>query len=291
MKWITLAAAASLPALLFGFQDPTDEKIAKLEQKLEAKLDKAFTVYSGLSDLVGKMEKRLGTVENENRLLKIDIDRLTAKLAAVPVQKDPSVKDPAVKDPELAEASMKIDMALTKLKAGGSVEDAIKELVPLSRWSAAKMAEALGKNVTDVNFIRALEQVLAKCPAGDLKAPLGEAAKDRLRRASVARVIGTVGDRELSKILEVYIGESSHVQQVEIGKALLGCRNKLGVPPLLKSLKAPDSDTRFLAITYLRAVNQGESFNYDFNRTPDDNTAAIKRWDDWAEKEGKKLFD
>ncbi|MBI4565190.1 MAG: hypothetical protein HY716_10905 [Planctomycetes bacterium] len=292
LLFVLAAAGILLGCSGSGRKDGPGDRISDLEDRVQIKMDKEHATAQMLTEKVIKLENRISALESERDLLKVDIRRLQEKVAILqatgPAAAQPPPSGPG--GPTLAETSAKIDAALERLKNGGSVEEATKELVPLSRYSAPRMAEALGQHLTDVRFTKALEEILAKCPPEDLKNPLADAAKDRVRRAAAARIVGAVGNAELSGILEPYIGEASPVNQVEIGKALLACRNRMGVPPLLKALRAPNSDTRFVALLELRPLAK-QTFGYDFNKGPEENAEALQAWDAWWEKEGAKLFE
>jgi hypothetical protein len=295
MKVVSLSVTAAFVVILScsqvhpAPQDSMEEKLTRLEVKFQQKHDSMFTFYQELLKKVEQLEKKVTTLESENKILQIDVQRLREKSGATgggtPKEGEPSG--------DLAEVSMKIDVALAKLRSSNHGEEAIKEaakeLVPLSRYSTTKMAEAL-RQISNPAYTAALEQVLAKCPVEDLKGPLGTAAKDRLRRSSVARVVGAARNLDLSKILEPHIGDADPIVQVELGDALLACKNRMGVPPLLKALRASESEFRFRALMSLKHVNNRETYGFDVNKGSEENSAALKAWDDWWQKEGQKLF-
>ena len=291
MKSVSLSLVPAVLALVScgGAQtDPSDpqDKLTKLEIQMTQKLDKANAVYDRLIEDFLKMERRVTALGDENQMLKIDIKKLNEKIDTLSAGGARS-GSPAVDMPDVA---MKIDQVLAKLKTTGNVDEAVKELLPLARYSVPKMTEAL-KQIAESDYVASLEKVLAKFPATELKVPLEETAKDRIRRMSVARVVGLVGDRELSKILETYTGDSDAIVQVEVGQALLACKNRMGVPPLLKALGATESEIRFRAIFSLKRLNKGETYGFDMNKNAADNDLAIKTWYDWWAREGQKLFE
>lgn len=288
MKPVPLSIAAVILVLLScssvqsAPQDSLEDKVKKLEIQMTQKLDKARVVYDDLIERLMRVERRVAALENENQLLRIDVKKLSEKLESAGARGAPGV--------DLSEVGMKIDQALAKLRTTGNVDEAAKELVPLARYSVTKMIEAL-KQMGSPDYVAAVEKVLAKCPVAELKGPLEDAVKARERRTSAARVIGAVGDNGLSKILEPYIGDSDPIVQVELGQALLSCKNRMGVPPLLKALGAPESEIRFRAILGLKRVNNGQTYGFDMNKGSDENAEALKSWNDWWQKEGQKLFE
>ena len=295
MKVVPLSVIAAIVLVLScsqvetAPQDSMDEKLTRLEMKFQQKFDNAFKLYNELLEKVLTLEKKIAALENENKLLMIDVKQLREKAGAA--AGGTPREGPA--QPDRAETSVKIDVALAKLKSSPNVEKTVdevaKELVPLSRYSATKMAEAL-KQISSPGYTAALEKILAQCPVEDLKEPLGAAVKDRVRRSSAARVVGAIGNLELSKILEPHIGDADPNVQVEVGEALLDCKNRMGVPPLLKALRAAEPDYRFRALLKLKKVNNRETYGFDVNKGPEENAAALKSWEDWWLKEGEKLF-
>jgi hypothetical protein len=293
MKAVSLPIAAGFMVLLScstvesAPQDSLQDKLTKLEVQMTQKLDKAHAVYTELTDNLLRLERRLADVEKQNRMLEIDVKKLTEKLNTMGSGGPRDGSGPA---PDQAEVGIKIDQALAKLKTTGNVDEAVRELLPLARYSVTKLVDAL-KQIGSPEYAASIEKVLAKFPAAELKSPLDEAVKDRLRRTSVARVVGAVKDASLSKILEPFTGDSDPIVQVELGQALLECKNRMGVPPLLKALSAPESEIRFRAILSLKRLNKGETYGFDMNKGADENAAALKAWHDWWAKEGLKLFE
>jgi hypothetical protein len=291
MKPVPLSFAAVILALLScssvqsAPQDSLQDKVTKLEIQLTQKLDKANAVYDRLIEDFLKLERRVAGLESENQMLKIDIKRLTERVE----QQGSSGSGRPAPAPG-ADVGIKIDQALAKLKTTENVDEAAKELIPLAPYSVAKLMDAL-RQISSLAYVASVEKVVAKFPVNELKGPLEEAGRDRVRRSSVARIIAAVGNGDLSKILEPYAGDSDPITQVEIGEALLACKNKAGVPPLLKALGAAESELRFRAILSLKRLNKGETFGFDMNKNADDNAAAIKAWHDWWTKEGPKLFE
>jgi hypothetical protein len=266
-------------------QDSVQDKLTKLEVQMTTKLDKAHAVYEQLTEDHLRLERRVAGLESENQMLRIDLKKLGEKIDALGAG---GTKGGSVPSADLSEVGMKIDQALAKLKTTGNVDEAARELVPLARYSVTKMVDSL-KQIGSPEYASAIEKVLARCPPAELKGSLEEAVKDR-RRTSVARIVGEVRDPALSKILEPYTGDSDPIAQVEIGQALLECKNRMGIPPLLKALSAPESEIRFRALLSLKRLNNRETYGFDVNKTSDENAAAIKAWHDWWNRDGQKLF-
>jgi hypothetical protein len=289
MKSVSAPVVAAILALVgcssVETQDSPEDRLTKMEIQLTTKIDKEHALVSELTEEILRLKREITRLDNENQMLKIDLKRLGERIdqaGSSGTRSGPPAAD-------LSEIGMKIDQALAKLRTTGNDEEAAQVLVPLARYSAPKMAEAM-KQVASPEYLADLEKVLAKCPPSDLKAPLEEAAKDRVRRTSAARVVGATGDKELSRILEPWLGDPDPSVQVEVGQALIACKNRMGVPPLLKALAASESEIRFRAILSLKRLNKGETYGYDMNKSADDNAAALKAWEAWWAKE-PKLFE
>ena len=98
-------------------------------------------------------------------------------------------------------------------------------------------------------------------------------------------------DRELSKILEEYIGDADEDFRLNVGDALVSSRNSSGIPLLLQCLRSEQNATRTIAISALKKVNRGDDMGYKPQLTPEANAAGIKAWDEWSDKFAKTLFE
>src|SRR4029453_14882634 len=110
-------------------------------------------------------------------------------------------------------------------------------------------------------------------------------------REAAARIIGQAKDRELSKILEEYIGDSDEDFRLNVGDALVSSRKPSGIPLLLQCLKSEQNATRTIAISALKKVNRGDDMGYRPQLSVEANAVAIKSWEDWSEKYAKTLFE
>lgn len=291
MKAVMLPAAAAFLAVVGcssgPAQDSPEDRLTKLEIQLTTKIDKEHALVTELTEETLRQKREITKLNNDIEMLKIDLKRLGER---VDQQGAGGNRGGGPPSPDLSEVGVKIDTALAKLKTTGNVDEAARELVPLARYSVPKMTEAM-KQIASPDYVASLEKVLAKCPPGELKAPLEEAVKDRIRRTSAARVVGAAGDKELSRILEPWLGDPDPIVQVEFGQALIACKNRMGIPPLIKALGASESEIRFRAILSLKRLNKGETYGFDMNKGADDNAAAITSWESWWAKEGQKLFE
>jgi hypothetical protein len=139
--------------------------------------------------------------------------------------------------------------------------------------------------------VKQLEFVLSQLSPKELKVFLREALTTRGSRDSAARVIGMSKDSELGRLVEEHAGAPEEDFRLLCGDSLVACRNAKGIPLLVQCLKSPEGATRTIAFASLKRANRGESFGYSAPLSPEQNAAAIKSWEDWAQKFGPTLFD
>jgi hypothetical protein len=187
---------------------------------------------------------------------------------------------------------LEIETVVTQLRGGKlKVDEAVTKLRPFAQHAAPRLLTELRDNVARFDYTRQLEQVLGKLPPAELKVPLADALKRRTTREAAARVVGATKDRELSKILEEYVGDPDEDFRLNVGDALVGCRNSSGIPLLLQCLKSDQGATRTIAIAALKKVNRGEDLGYRPQLSAELNAGAIKAWDEWSDKFAKTLFE
>jgi hypothetical protein len=291
---LALAACASRPAT----DGPvTEDKLTKLELKfstVEAKMTSLWKeVTQSIADLkrdATVLRSALEVQQVEIRRLYAEIDKLKSGGAAAGPKTPNGPPTPAI---PTEEALVRAAAALNALKRGEKVETVVADVKPISGVAAVTFMEALGKteNLADVELLKKLEEVIASLPPKALEVPIGDALRDRARRTSAVKIIGRIGDPGLSKVLEPFSQDADEDFCVFVGQALLACKNRNGVPPLLKALKAADKQTRFLAVKELRGVNKNQALGYDFNLSPEENKEAIRQWEEWWQKFGPALFE
>ena len=299
---VLLAAAIGLLAACDSTGTTADEKHDKEILRLQTDWEKEKNKMVGLCNEVTRrlmdMEKRMNSQEALVSVYEVDIKRLRAEVdtlrtaAAGGVKPGPEVK-PEVTPPPVPtqEALMRIGMAVDAMKKGGSPEEAEAEVRPVAGIAAPRLIDAIGTNATDPDMVKKIEAVLVKLPVADLKVPLEIGLKDAARRVSCARVIGMTANHGLAKLLELYTADPDDYFCYEIGRAMLACKHRLGVPPLLRVLRAKDELHRMLACSELSRLNKRDPLGYDYKKSPAENGAAIKSWEDWWDKNGSRLFE
>ncbi|MBI2932421.1 MAG: hypothetical protein HYY16_12285 [Planctomycetes bacterium] len=265
----------------------TKEDLGKLELKFTNTNEASVLFSREFTDRLGRIEQRLAALEAVTKSHDIEIRRLNERLSQLPA----AGPAPTPLSAGTEEALKTTDDQIQRLRDGFPPDEVARILAPIARYAAPKACAALKDALRDVEYMKRLEAVLSKFPPADLKIPLEEALRDPIARNPAARVVGTVGDRELSRILEPYTSDAEMDFCIQVGESLIRCRNQAGVPALLRALRADDKNTRLLAVAALRSVSKNETFGYDFSKPADANAAAIKAWEEWYEKNGATLFD
>jgi hypothetical protein len=285
--------------------DQLSSQVEKLKAQNAQKNDMQALLYDKLVDRANGMEKKLVEIDILVNTMKAQVARLEDLAKTMQGQIDALGKgtpanpgtpsNPAVDAPKslkIEDILLEIETVLTQLRGGKiKTDEAITRLKPFAQHAAPRIITELRESVTRFDYARQLEQILGKFPPAELKVPLMDALKRRNSREAAARVVGAAKDKELSKILEEYIGDSDEDFRLNVGEALVGCRNSSGVPLLLGCLKSDQGSTRTLAIAALKKVNRGEDLGYRPQLSPEANAAAIKAWDEWSEKFAKTLFE
>jgi hypothetical protein len=293
---LPLAALAGLAACATSPSDPGREPdhVTKLRLEIERDKTKMVGLYNELTRKYMDMEKRTVSLENLVAIYQVEINRLKkeVEMAGAGTKQQPvNPPDPKELPIKTEEARLKAELALNDLQKGLKIEDIIAEMKPIASVSTIVFADALSKHATDFDFLKKLETVLAAMPAKSLEIPLQEAVKDRRRRNSAAQIVGETKDLALSRILEPYTADPDDYFCYLVGGSLLKCKNRQGVPALLRPLRSDDKQLRMLTIKALKEVNGNNAFGYDWSKDSVENASAIKTWHDWWDKDGKKLWE
>jgi hypothetical protein len=253
---------------------------------------------TGLEKTVGQMDILTNTMKAQVARLEDQVKTLNAQVEAL--SKAPPSGTPVTPgQPAVEQAKLKIEDILLEIQTvlaelrGGKIkaDEAAVRLKPWAQHAAPQLVAELRSSLAKFEYAKQLESILAKFPPVELKVPLQGALKQRGIREAAARVIGATGDKELSHILEEYLGDTDEDFRLAVGDALVRCRNGSGIPLLLSSLKSDQSATRTIAISALKKINRGEDLGYKPQLTPEANAAGIKAWDDWSDKFAKTLFE
>ena len=301
---LALAAAGCVDFVEKEDLEEITHKIEKLGAQVAQKNDMQALLYeelvkrtNGLEKKVGEMDILLNTMkaqvarlEDLARTMQGQIDALGKAPAGNPGSSQPATD--AAKAMKLEDVLLEVETVITQLRGGKlKTDEAIQRLKPFAQHAAPRLLTELRESLTRYDYAKQLEHVLGKMPPAELKVPLQGALKRPGLREAAARIIGSSGDKELSKILEEYLAESDEDFRLNIGDALVRCRNASGIPLLLQCLKSDQPATRTIAIAALKKINRGEDLGYKAQLTVEANETAIKAWEQWSDKFAKTLFE
>lgn len=285
--------------------DELSGQVEKLKAQVAQRNDMQALLYDKLVDRANQMEKKLVEVDIMVNTMKAQVARLEDLAKTLQGQIDALGKAPAAnpatpgnptvdapKTMKIEDILLEIETVITQLRTGKlKTEEAATRLKPFAQHAAPRIITELRDSIARYDYARQLEQILGKFPPAELKVPLVDALKRRATREAAARVVGAAKDKELSKILEEYLGDPDEDFRLNVGDALVSCRNSSGIPLLLQCLKSDQGATRTIAISALKKVNRGEDLGYRPQLSPEANAAAIKAWDEWSDKFAKTLFE
>lgn len=286
--------------------DDLSHKVEKLSAQAAQKNDMQALLYEEVVKRTTGLEKKVGEMDIMVNTMKAQVARLEDLAKTMQGQIDALGRAPAQnpstpggtgvvdvpKQLKIEEILLEVETVITQLRGGKiKTEEAVTRLKPFAQHAAPRLITELQESIARFDYAKQLEQVLAKFPPAELKVPLQGALKRRTTRESAARVIGSTGDKELSKLLEEYLAEADEDFKLNIGDSLVKCRNNSGIPLLLQCLRSEQGTTRTIAISTLKKVNRGEDLGYRPQLSVEANAAAIKAWDEWSDKFAKTLFE
>ena len=301
---LVLAACGSYPE---DGQDPQSKHPLEVE-KLRAEMkqlnamqtlacERIVDSYKGQSDLTAKLDNQVRIMSAELKVLQDQVKTLQAQIVGSPPLGPGPASGPRpvgsgaqAKSAEDMQAD--IEAALAGLSSGKlKKEEAAAQVKPYPVYATPRVIEEIKRSTTRFEYVKQLEFVLTQLSPKELKVFLREALTQRGARDSSARVIGLVRDSELGRLLEEHTGAPDEDFRLLCGDSLVACRNAAGIPLLVQCLKSEQNATRTIAFSALKRVNRGESFGYSSPLSAEQNAAAIKSWEDWAQKFGPTLFD
>lgn len=311
LKWAipALAALTAVGCIDMAEKQDLDEistKVDKVSAQVAQKNDMQALLYEEVVKRVTGLEKKVGEMDILTNTMKAQVARLEDQVktlnaqvealskappAGVPAGAAPAPVDQA-KAMKIEDILLEIQTVLSELRAGKiKTDEAAVRLKPWAQHAAPQLVTELRASFAKFEYAKQLESILAKFPPAELKVPMQEALRQRGIRDAAARVIGATADKELSHILEEYVGETDEDFRLAVGDALVRCHNGAGIPLLLSSLRSEQSSTRTIAISALKKINRGLDMGYKPQLSPEANAEGLKAWDDWSEKYAKNLFD
>jgi hypothetical protein len=303
---VALAAVGCVDLVEKEDLDEVTKRVDKLSAQVAQKNDMQALLYEELVKRTNGLEKKVGEMDILLNTMKAQVARLEDlqrtmqgqidALGKAPAQNPSNPSNPA-QPGEAAKAKiedilLEVETVITQLRGGKlKVDDAVTRLKPFAQHAAPRILTELRESLARYDYAKQLEYVMGKMPPGELKVPLQGALKRPGLREAAARIVGATGDKELSKILEEYLAEGDEDFKLNVGDALVRCRNGSGIPLLLQCLRSDQGATRTIAISALKKLNRGEDLGYKAQVSVEANANAIKAWDEWSDKFAKTLFD
>jgi hypothetical protein len=302
---VALAAAGCVDLVEKEDLDEVTKKVDKLSAQVAQKNDMQALLYEELVKRTNGLEKKVGEMDIMVNTMKAQVARLEDLARTMQGQIDALGKAPpasptnpsqppgeTAKTMKIEDILLEVETVITQLRGGKlKTEDAIARLKPFAQHAAPRILTEIRDSLTRFDYAKQLEFIMGKLPPAELKVPLQGALKRAGIREAAARIVGSTGDKELSKILEEYLAEGDEDFRLNVGDALVRCRNGSGIPLLLQCLRSDQGTTRTIAIAALKKLNRGEDLGYRSQLSVEANGIAIKAWDEWSDKFAKTLFD
>ncbi|MDP6958959.1 MAG: HEAT repeat domain-containing protein [Planctomycetota bacterium] len=267
-------------------------RLAELEKSTSATNSKQTLLYNQLIDSYGTMERKVNEMDAITKIVDTTVKRLEDRLSKAPVPKNGEEGTLPKERPAVASIPAQVASVLRGLKTRNmSVEEAVLNLKNVALESTPLLTEQLTKPLGDRAYRNAIESVLSNLPLEAIQKPVTDLlALPGMVRMSAARIIRNHADRTLSGALEEYTKSPDEDFRLVIGEALVASKNPAGVPVLVASLKSKEYSNRVIAIDLLRKLNGGKDYGYRASKSEEENTSAMKQWDNWRDGAGKELF-
>ncbi len=298
---LALAACGSYPDEGREAASGTNAEIEKLRVEVKNQnaaqhlySERLHDMLKNQVELTTKLDVQVRSLQADLKILQEQVKTLEAQVRTILPPGTPSAgpaNPPAAgRKPEEIQADIQATLAaLASRKL--SKEEAATQLKPWPVYAVPAVLDEIQRSPTRFEYVKELEHVLSQLPVRELKVFLREALTQRLARDCAARVVGMVRDSELGRLLEEHVGTEDEDFRLLCGDSLVACRNAAGIPPLVRCLRSGQNATRTIAIAALKRANRGETYGYSPALSPEENAAAIKSWEEWAQKFGPTAFD
>jgi hypothetical protein len=279
-----------------GEFDSVKDKLDKIELETKNKNELQVHLFNELVQKHGALAGQVAQLDILVRALQSSVSSLEDRVKVLERRPQPPDGPPTVNGPgpqaKLEEILLQVERTITELRQGKiKAEEATAMLHPYASQATPRLLDELAGAVTKFDYAKQLESILSKFPPADLKTPIQKALTQRGLRESAARIIGQTRNPELGKVLEEHADSLDEDFRLVVGESLVLCRNPKGIAILVICLRSAETTTRTIAISALRRLNRGQDLSYRAQHTNEENAAAIKSWEDWAEKYGKTIFD
>lgn len=236
-----------------------------------------------------KLDAEKTALLNEVQALKRSVDQLTKRVSDLEFERDILRKEvlalkTAGPQPTSTEV---IDRLVEQLRGPESeIPAIIKQLRNYGK--PAVIALVMRLKEAEITFHRRLEQALEQMVPAEAVPVLIDALKKPEVRNSAARVLGNLKDRSAVIHLAEYLKDEDANFVFNVGESLVKLRDRRGLPVLIENLKSHNSARRALSFDTLSKTT-GLTFDFAPHKAPEENTAAIQKWELWWSKEGDKF--
>ncbi len=262
--------------------------VSRLQDRLNGINARFLSVHEELGKQIHDLNQRLTHVEGGLGAMDLTVADMSARLKAG--SPSPAYNVEPTPEPD-EETIRRVELTLKALQSGKIDETAaIREFLPISKVASPTVVDELERNLVVPRYADKLEKVLATMPVESVRGPLARAVKKEPMRQAVSRIVGTLGDKGLSGILEEYVGGAGEDERMILAEALVRCKNPAGLIPLITLLRSEKWDVRTLSFAVLKDVNKGIGLDYNPRATPTENAAAIEQWEKWVREFGDKVL-
>lgn len=155
------------------------------------------------------------------------------------------------------------------------------ELRPNAAAATAFLLREITTHPSDTYLAGRAEDLIRSFPADAVKGPLTRALSDSVARVTAAQLIGHLADPAYAETLHPFTTDLDPTFRLTVAVGLVQCRDKRGVPYLIEGLGSKSLADRIQSIQYLKRINRGETYGYDWQGDADRNATAIGQWRAW----------
>lgn len=156
-----------------------------------------------------------------------------------------------------------------------------KELAAMPAEATAFLMNEIKRAPADIKLAKRAEEIIASFPPVEVRAPLARALQDPQLRVMAAWIVNDMASPAYAEVLRDFTTDPDPDFQLAIGAALVSCRDKAGVPFLIRGLSSELMANRIVAIQNLKRINRGESYGFNWQSNAAQNAEAIKQWEGW----------
>lgn len=247
-------------------------------------------------ELIGRLSDSIKTLADAAKSVQLSLQSLQSSYITLErkLMEKSDTANPAMTSSADFIAELQKDMNSLKVSSsvdGKTIDTVAEKYKPAAGRVIPHFMTEMKANFTDFRYTDRLKKVVARFAASDLKAGLKDYLDDGILRPMVIDIIGRSRSNDVSKILEEAALKTNDADlNMQIGDALIKCKNELGVILLLDQLSSQSLELRLFACRALKKLTGGETFGYNPLQDPKSNEDNVKRWRGWYEESRGKIF-